>query len=83
LSRPGPRTAAVQCTIVRDASASKSYPTYSLYLDDPSKLILAARKRKKSKTSNYIISLDDRVGIVFGQKNPTPTKKFAPETLHI
>ena len=61
LSRPGPSTAPVQCTIVRDTSTSKVYPTYSLYLDDPSELIMAARKRKKSKTANYIISVDDQV----------------------
>ena len=61
LSKPGPTTAPVQCTIVRDTEASRTYPSYSLFLDDPAELILAARKRKKSKTSNYILSLDNEV----------------------
>jgi len=46
-----------------------SFPEYFLYLDGPgtkpgsptadAKFLLSARKRKKSKSSNYIISLDE------------------------
>ena len=61
LGQPGPTTAALRCTILRDTSGSKMYPTYSLYLDDPAELMMAACKRRKSKTSNYVLSIDDKV----------------------
>lgn len=61
LSHPGPEGAVVQCTIIRDSSESKLYPTYKLFLEDPAQLMMAARKRKKSKTSNYILSMDEKV----------------------
>lgn len=61
LSRPGPSTGPVQCTIVRETGESRSHPTYKLYLDDPSEFVMAARKRKKSKTSKYVMSVDARV----------------------
>lgn len=52
----------MQCFIVRDKGASKMYPHYSLYLDVGHKFLLAARKRKKSKASTYVLSLDPKVG---------------------
>ena len=61
MGQPGPTTAAMQCTILRDTSSSKMYPTYCLYLDDPAELLMAACKRRKSKTSNYVLSIDDKV----------------------
>ena len=55
------RVGMVCCHIVRDRSGMKKlHPEYSLYLEsggDP-KFLLAARKRKKNKTSNYLISMD-------------------------
>uniref|UniRef100_A0A7S1SMQ6 Tubby C-terminal domain-containing protein n=1 Tax=Tetraselmis chuii TaxID=63592 RepID=A0A7S1SMQ6_9CHLO len=59
LMRPGPRERAVQCYIVRDRSSNKMYPKYTLYMNDNDRFMLSARKRKKSKTSNYLISLDE------------------------
>lgn len=61
LGQQGPANTRIKCTIVRDMRASKMFPTYKLYLDDPSELVMAARKRKKSKTSNYILSADPEV----------------------
>lgn len=63
--RPAPQGELVQCTITRDKSGmDKMFPTYFLKLepkDQPdarSVFLLAGRKRKRSKTSNYLISLD-------------------------
>ena len=61
MQRSGPTSAPVRCTILRDLTSCKGQPMYSLYLDDPAKLILAAQKRKKSKASVYTISLDSQV----------------------
>jgi len=73
LMNPGPKTGPVQCHIIRKAGKGfipgTSYPEYFLYLDGPgakpgnptseAQFLLSARKRKKSKSSNYIISLDE------------------------
>ena len=73
LTRPGPEDAPVQCHIVRRVNKGflpgSNYPEYFLYLDGPgakpgdptneAKFLLSARKRKKSKSSNYVISLDE------------------------
>ena len=73
LMNPGPKDGPVQCHIIRKAGKGfipgTSYPEYFLYLDGPgakpgnpssdAKFLLSARKRKKSKSSNYIISLDE------------------------
>ena len=60
LMRPGLQNKPVQCYINRDVS-SKMYPKYSLFLsdDEGDRFLLSARKRKKSKTSNYLISLSE------------------------
>lgn len=55
---PGSREAAVQCRIVRDKS-SKLYPRYQLLLESGTSFLMSARKRKKSKSSNYILSFDE------------------------
>jgi hypothetical protein len=34
------------------------YPQFKLYLQDGGRFLLAARRRKKSKTSNFLISLE-------------------------
>lgn len=54
----GSREAAVQCRIVRDKS-SKLYPKYRLLLESGTHFLLSARKRKKSKSSNYVLSFDE------------------------
>lgn len=54
----GSREAAVQCCIVRDKS-SKLYPKYQMLLESGASFLMSARKRKKSKSSNYILSFDE------------------------
>ena len=61
MRRPGPTSALVRCTILRDLASCKGQPIYSLFLDDPAKLILAAQKHRRSKASVYTISLDSQV----------------------
>ncbi|XP_007885727.1 tubby protein homolog isoform X1 [Callorhinchus milii] len=61
--RPSPQGVTVKCRITRDKKGMDRgmYPTYYLHLerDDGKKVfLLAGRKRKKSKTSNYLISVD-------------------------
>ncbi|XP_062339245.1 tubby-related protein 3 isoform X6 [Osmerus eperlanus] len=61
--RPAPRGATVKCRITRDKKGMDRglYPTYFMHLEreDGRRLfLLAGRKRKKSKTSNYLISVD-------------------------
>ncbi|XP_043938734.1 tubby protein homolog isoform X2 [Protopterus annectens] len=62
-SRPAPQGVTVKCRITRDKKGMDRgmYPTYYLHLEreDGKKIfLLAGRKRKKSKTSNYLISID-------------------------
>jgi hypothetical protein len=61
--RPAPQNIPVKCRITRDKRGFDRgmYPTYYMHLekDDGKKIfLLAARKRKKNKTSNYLISVD-------------------------
>uniref|UniRef100_A0A8D0HGA9 Tubby-like protein n=1 Tax=Sphenodon punctatus TaxID=8508 RepID=A0A8D0HGA9_SPHPU len=60
--RPAPQGTAVQCRITRDRKGMEKgiFPFYYLHLEkDGTKIFLmSGRKRKKSKTSNYLISLD-------------------------
>lgn len=60
---PAPRGVTVKCRITRDKKGMDRglFPTYFMHLEkDESRKIflLAGRKRKKSKTSNYLISTD-------------------------
>lgn len=60
---PAPRGITVKCRITRDKKGMDRglFPTYFMHLekDDNRKIfLLAGRKRKKSKTSNYLISTD-------------------------
>ena len=49
----------VQCYIQRRKTGlGRLFPTYEIYLKDGDQFLLAARKRKKNKSSNYLISLD-------------------------
>ncbi|KAI5080905.1 hypothetical protein GOP47_0004088 [Adiantum capillus-veneris] len=61
----------IQCHIRRVFSSYKLYPRYKLFLTKGNIFLLSSRKRKKSKCSNYIISLDEedisnRTGNYFG-----------------
>jgi tubby-related protein 1 len=59
LMTPGPQGAMVQCYIQRRKSGlARLFPTYEIYLKEGDKFLMAARKRKKNKSSNYLISLD-------------------------
>ncbi|KAG1932578.1 tubby protein [Pimephales promelas] len=61
--RPAPRGVTLKCRISRDKKGMDRglYPTYFMHLereDGKKVFLLAGRKRKKSKTSNYLISVD-------------------------
>ncbi|VDD91915.1 unnamed protein product [Enterobius vermicularis] len=71
---PALRDMTYRCRITRDKKGVDRgiYPTYYLHLEQDQKnriFLLAARKRKKSKTANYLISVDptdmSRVGNSF------------------
>ncbi|NXI37852.1 TULP3 protein, partial [Galbula dea] len=60
---PAPRGITVKCRITRDKKGMDRglFPTYFMHLerdDNRKTFLLAGRKRKKSKTSNYLISVD-------------------------
>ncbi|KFQ39781.1 Tubby-related protein 3, partial [Mesitornis unicolor] len=61
--RPAPRGITVKCRITRDKKGMDRglFPTYYMHLerdDNRKTFLLAGRKRRKSKTSNYLISVD-------------------------
>ncbi|XP_051819927.1 tubby protein homolog isoform X5 [Antechinus flavipes] len=61
--RPAPQGITIKCRITRDKKGMDRgmYPTYYLHMereDGKKVFLLAGRKRKKSKTSNYLISVD-------------------------
>ncbi|XP_030576382.1 tubby-related protein 3 isoform X2 [Archocentrus centrarchus] len=61
--QPAPRGVTVKCRITRDKKGMDRglYPTYFMHMereDGKRVFLLAGRKRKKSKTSNYLISVD-------------------------
>eukprot|EP00002_Diphylleia_rotans_P014780 TRINITY_DN2875_c0_g2_i1.p1 TRINITY_DN2875_c0_g2~~TRINITY_DN2875_c0_g2_i1.p1 ORF type:complete len:467 (+),score=124.74 TRINITY_DN2875_c0_g2_i1:90-1490(+) len=59
LSKPAPKGGMVQCKIVREkVGVEKIYPRYNLFLEKQEVFFMSARKRKKSKSSNYLLSLD-------------------------
>lgn len=66
LMEPGPLNGSILCHIRRE-KGKLGYPYYALYLEAPAvqpgssegeRFLLSARKRKKSKTSNYLMSID-------------------------
>lgn len=59
LTQPTPRECGVvQCYIQRHKSGlNKLYPVYHLYMKKGDKFLLAAKKRAKQRTSNYLISM--------------------------
>ncbi|KAG7226344.1 hypothetical protein INR49_013755 [Caranx melampygus] len=61
--RPAPRDITIQCRVTRDRRGMEKgiYPTYYLHMekeDGNRVFLMAGRKRKKCKTSNYLISTD-------------------------
>ncbi|XP_058619924.1 tubby-related protein 1 isoform X2 [Onychostoma macrolepis] len=59
--QPAPQGTTIKCKVMRDKRGMDRgfYPTYYLHLDNDKKVfLLAGRKRKKSATSNYLISID-------------------------
>ncbi|XP_075834895.1 tubby-related protein 1 [Microtus pennsylvanicus] len=59
--QPAPQGRAVRCRLTRDKKGMDRgmYPSYFLHLDTEKKVfLLASRKRKRSKTANYLISRD-------------------------
>ncbi|KAK2857805.1 hypothetical protein Q7C36_005724 [Tachysurus vachellii] len=60
--QPAQQGITVKCKVTRDKRGMDRglYPTYYLHLDNEKKqvFLLAGRKRKKSTTSNYLISID-------------------------
>ncbi|XP_059180842.1 tubby protein homolog isoform X2 [Centropristis striata] len=61
--RPARRDVTVQCRVTRDRRGMEKgiYPTYYLHMekeDGKRVFLMAGRKRKKCKTSNYLISTD-------------------------
>ncbi|XP_030077516.1 tubby-related protein 1 [Microcaecilia unicolor] len=59
--RPAPQGVTIKCRVTRDKKGMDRglYPTYYVHLDNDKKVfLLAGRKRKKSRTSNYLISVD-------------------------
>ncbi|XP_036425503.1 tubby-related protein 1-like [Colossoma macropomum] len=59
--QPAQQGITVKCKVTRDKRGMDRglYPTYYLHLDNEKKVfLLAGRKRKKSTTSNYLISTD-------------------------
>lgn len=60
LRLPAPKECLVKCYIIRDREKSKSHPTYRLYLYEDDGFMLSAVKRKHNRTSNYMISLEEK-----------------------
>ncbi|XP_055463192.1 tubby-related protein 1 [Psammomys obesus] len=59
--QPAPQGRVVRCRLTRDKKGMDRgmYPSYFLHLDSEKKVfLLAGRKRKRSKTANYLISSD-------------------------
>ncbi|KAI4807785.1 hypothetical protein KUCAC02_027570 [Chaenocephalus aceratus] len=61
--RPASRDVTIQCRVTRDRRGMEKgmYPTYYLHMekeDGNRVFLMAGRKRKKSKTSNYLITTD-------------------------
>src|SRR5689334_15724892 len=46
----------VECRIERQKNVK--FPLFFVYLEDGNQFLVAGRKRKKSKTSNYLVSID-------------------------
>lgn len=61
LTRPLPRDINLQCTIRRERSGfSRIYPKYFLFTSDTRAFLLAGKKRPGNKTSNYLVSMNEK-----------------------
>lgn len=60
LIQPVPKGMTFQCYILRNKKGLKNklYPIYEAYISGEERFLLAAKKRTKNKTSNYMISMD-------------------------
>lgn len=64
IQKPAPDGTSVKCRVQREKRGMERsmYPTYYLYLEmetiSKKLFLLAARKRKKSRSSNYLVSID-------------------------
>eukprot|EP00240_Pyramimonas_obovata_P003820 CAMPEP_0118927274 /NCGR_PEP_ID=MMETSP1169-20130426/4782_1 /TAXON_ID=36882 /ORGANISM="Pyramimonas obovata, Strain CCMP722" /LENGTH=367 /DNA_ID=CAMNT_0006869011 /DNA_START=209 /DNA_END=1309 /DNA_ORIENTATION=+ len=58
LNTPAPQDKLIQCYVRRDKDRTGLYPQFQLYLTNGDQFLLAARRRKKSNSSNYLVSLD-------------------------
>eukprot|EP00199_Chlamydomonas_sp_CCMP681_P000429 CAMPEP_0119106018 /NCGR_PEP_ID=MMETSP1180-20130426/3825_1 /TAXON_ID=3052 ORGANISM="Chlamydomonas cf sp, Strain CCMP681" /NCGR_SAMPLE_ID=MMETSP1180 /ASSEMBLY_ACC=CAM_ASM_000741 /LENGTH=479 /DNA_ID=CAMNT_0007091235 /DNA_START=42 /DNA_END=1481 /DNA_ORIENTATION=+ len=56
--RPGPSGAMVRCYIKRVQSLFGMHSMFQMHMDSGDVFLLAARRRKKSKVSSYVVSLD-------------------------
>ncbi|KAH3745181.1 tubby protein-like [Pelomyxa schiedti] len=48
----------LQCKVQRIKKGLGAYPCYLMFVQDTNQFLLSARKRKRSKSSNYLISTD-------------------------
>lgn len=61
LTRPLPRDINLQCTIRRERSGfNRLYPKYFLFTSDTRAFLLAGKKRPGNKTSNYLMSMNEK-----------------------
>lgn len=60
LLQPGPGTGPIQCVVTRQRRGAKLFPEYTMHLEVCHRFLLAARKRKKSASTHYLLSSDSR-----------------------
>jgi len=61
LNRPLPRDINLQCTIRRERGGfNRLYPKYFLFTSDTRAFLLAGKKRPGNKTSNYLMSMNEK-----------------------
>lgn len=59
--RSVPEGAVAQCHVTRDKGGLfGGYPSYAVRASDGGTFLMSARRRKKSKTANYLISIDEK-----------------------
>lgn len=58
LHRPAPSQGLIRCYITRSKNLLGTHCSFELYLENGHVFLLAARRRKKSKVSSYVISQD-------------------------
>ena len=56
--RPAPSVGMIRCYIRRIKGFFGSHASFMLHLENEDVFLLAARRRKKSKTSSYVLSQD-------------------------